>query len=469
MNTKNTTKSALMKQREQVIRDIVIIIFFAALSIMPLETFGSSGKDIVCMFSFCINGFTSVLGIINARRKHAVSVNLIYWIFTYFFMYFAPFIQYLLNKYPWNGRITDKEILQANAAILLFDLLLLVGQWMSKHVTLRKSGKRELPYFLSSTFQFSHQISIVMTLICCLLAGYVIYKVGFHGIVVSRSQATKVFYSGSNSSIKLVVESVIPAFMAYVTAEAAQKACNKSEKPLRFIILLLCILICFFPTAIPRYKMATIYGTVALVAFPQMRKRDRFFWIFVGALFFAFPMLNSFRREISAAKILSTFSNGVLSTYTNVDYDAYRMLVSSLRFVKNNGCTWGYQALGAFLFFVPRSVWPTKPVGSGSVLIRKEFGNDMFSNVSCPLVAEGCINFGLTGIALFGLFLGFFIQKTDDLYWKNNEDFKNAFSAYYFLVFQMFFLLRGDLLSGVAYTLAFVVTGFVLKKISKIQ
>lgn len=468
MNTLNTTKSTLTRQRDQIIRDIVIIIFFVALSIIPIGTFGSSEKNIVCMLSFCVNGFISVLGIACARRKYAVSMNLIYWIFTYFFMCFAPFIQYLLNKYPWNGRITEKEILRANAIILLFNLLLLVGKWISKCITAKKTGKSESHSFLSSTLQFSHKASIIMTFICCLLAGYAIFKAGFHGIVVSRSQATKVFYSGSNSSIKLIVESVIPAFMAYVTAEAAQKVCNKSEKPIRFIVLCLCTLICFFPTAIPRYKMATIYGTVALMTFPQIRKRDRFFWIFVIALFIAFPILNSFRREISAVKVLSTFSNGILSTYTNADYDAYRMLVSSLRFVKKEGCTWGYQALGALLFFVPRSIWPTKPVGSGSVLIRKEFGNDFFSNVSCPLVAEGYINFGLVGVVLFGLLLGLFIQKTDDMYWENDRDFKNAFSPYYFLVFQMFFLLRGDLLSGFAYTLAFVATGFVLKKISKI-
>ena len=89
--------------------------------------------------------------------------------------------------------------------------------------------------------------------------------------------------------------------------------------------------------------------------------------------------------------------------------------------------------------------------------------------MSCPLVAEGYINLGLVGAALFGFLLGMFSERTDSLYRNNHRDSGNDFSPYYFLVFQMFFLLRGDLMSGIAYTLAFVLTGRILKKVSEIS
>lgn len=464
MQKMNTTKKLLRIQKGKIMRSIIIIDFFAFLSLMPIVAFDAARKNIICMLSFYVNAFVFTVGIVRARQRYAISIDLIYWIFMYFFMFFAPLIQYLLNKFPWNGRISETEILQSNAIIFVFVLLYLLGKQISK-----ETSKRRKSGFLTSKLQFSRRIAVLMTFICCVLAFYTIFKAGLHGIVASRDQATKVFYSGSNTSIRLIVESVIPAFMAYVTAEAAQKVSNKSEKPLRFFVLCLCIIIGFFPTAIPRYKMATIYGTIAVIAFPQIKKKDRFFWLFVIALFLVFPVFNAFRREISLDKFLSTFGNGVLSTYTNPDYDAYRMLVSSLRYVKDEGCAWGYQALGAFLFFVPRGIWPSKPVGSGSILIRNEFGNDYFSNVSCPLVAEGYINFGLVGVALFGFLFGLFVEKTDSVYWEDNRNFENKFSPYYFLIFQIFFLLRGDFLSGIAYTLAFVLMGLVLKKISEIS
>ena len=465
----NTTKKLLRTQRDGIIRSMIIVDFFVILSVIPLGVFDPAGKSIICMLSFYVNALIFALGIVRARQRSAISIELIYWIFMYFFMFFAPLIQYLLNKFPWNGDVSETEIVQANTVVFLFVLLYMLGQQMSKRAVLKMQWKKGKADFLTSDLQFSHRVAAVMTLICCMLAFYALLKAGLHGIVASRSQATKVFYSGSNTTIRLIVESVIPAFMAYVTAESAQKVCNKAENPFRFIVLCLCILICFFPTAIPRYKMATIYGTIAVIAFPQIKKKDRFFWLFVVALFIVFPIFNTFRRELSLDKSLSVFGNGVLSTYTNADYDAYRMLVSCLRYVKDEGCTWGSQALGAFLFFVPRSIWPSKPVGSGSVLIRNEFGNDYFSNVSCPLVAEGYINFGLVGVALFGFLLGLFIEKTDNLYRNNNRNLKNDFSPYYFLVFQMFFLLRGDLMSGIAYTLAFVLMGLILKKVSEIS
>lgn len=464
----DTTKQ-LRAQREGTIRSMIVIDFFVILSVIPLGVFAPTGKSTICILSFYVNAFVFVVGIVRARRKSAISIELIFWIFMYFFMFFAPLIQYLLNQFPWNGKISETEIVQANAVILLFVLLYLLGQYIAQRAMQKSVWKKEKADFLTSDLQFSHRMATAMTLICCLLAFYAMLKAGLHGIVASRSDATKVFYSGSNTTIRLIVESVIPAFMAYATAESAQKVRNKAENPFRFIVLSLCILICFFPTAIPRYKMATIYGTIAIVTFPQIKKKDRFFWLFVVALFIAFPVFNSFRRELSLDKSSSVFGNGVLSTYANADYDAYRMLVSCLRYVGKEGCTWGAQALGAFLFFIPRSIWPSKPVGSGSVLIRHEFGNDYFSNVSCPLVAEGYMNFGLVGAALFGFLLGLFSEKTDSLYRNNSRELENDFSPYYFLVFQMFFLLRGDLMSGIAYTLAFVLTGRVLKKVSEIS
>jgi hypothetical protein len=145
------------------------------------------------------------------------------------------------------------------------------------------------------------------------------------------------------------------------------------------------------------------------------------------------------------------------------------MLVSAIRHSKTYGCTWGGQLLGAILFFVPRSVWPTKPIGSGAMLIKKELGRDAFSNISCPFIAEGMVNFGLIGVALFALFLGTLLTKLDKTYWEHFEKESKAvcFAPYLFLVFMLFFVMRGDLLSSFAYVCGFVATGFLLKPFSK--
>ena len=264
------------------------------------------------------------------------------------------------------------------------------------------------------------------------------------------------------------MDSILPGFFVFVVAEAGQRFVEKKESCLRFLLLFLCLLVCFFPTTLPRYKTAAIYGTIFLVLFPKAKKGTNFFWLFIFGMFFAFPMFNAFRHMISRDSMEAIFEDGFLSVYADVDYDAYRMLGSAIRYCAENGCTFGRQLLGSLLFFVPRAIWSSKPGGSGAMLIRDEIGSSVPSNVSCPFIAEGLVNFGIVGAIAFALILSLFIKVTDHTYNKTVAEFDNkVFSPYFLLIFMMFFVLRGDLLSGFAYSCGFAAAGFALKWISK--
>ena len=180
-------------------------------------------------------------------------------------------------------------------------------------------------------------------------------------------------------------------------------------------------------------------------------------------------MLSAFRYVVSPDSFNEIMKVGFFESYTEGDYDAYRMLVSAVRYVLKYGSTLGYQLLGVILFFIPSAIWKTKPIGSGGMLIKSEFGNDVFSNVSCPFVAEGLVNFGIFGIVLFALLLGVFISNMDKKYWNRiySGNGNLVCSPYLFLVFMLFFVMRGDLLSGFAYVCGFVVTGLILKPFAR--
>ena len=454
--------------RKEIINYMIAIAILAIVVFLPLEVIQFKEKNVLCILSFLINGLFFLFGMLSARRKYPISMRIVYWIFMFFFMYFAPLIQYLKSKYPWRGSLSDAQVLYVNAMILLFNIAFLIGGFLGKKVRVTGLPNIEVSKFLCSDFSFGKRSKVLMTLLACLLAGYSFMKTGILGIVVSRVQATKVFYSGSNSAIELIVESVIPAFMAYVVAEAAQNVSAKREKPYRLLLLLLCMLICFFPTSLPRYKTITIYGTVFLVMFPSIKKGTKFFWIFVLALFFMFPMMNSFRHMLSMKSMQEVFDEGFLSVYTDADYDAYRMLSSAISYTRARGPEWGFPLIGAILFFVPRSVWPSKPGGSGAMLIRSELGADAVANVSCPFIGEGYLNFGFIGMILFGIFMGVWVYKLDSYYWDLHKDKDYVvFSPYLFIVFMLFFMLRGDLLSSFAYLCGFVVTGYLLRTVAK--
>ena len=151
-------------------------------------------------------------------------------------------------------------------------------------------------------------------------------------------------------------------------------------------------------------------------------------------------------------------------------FDAYSMLtlVRTIELVINEGPSYGFQLLRCIILFIPRSVWSTKPVGSGAY-VGEALGLEFF-NISSPVVAEVLINFGFVFFIVGPLLLGIFNKKIDTRYWNNNESLRYI-SIYYlfFILDSTFFILRGDLLSSFAYTVGFYIPLLLLYLITKFK
>ena len=143
----------------------------------------------------------------------------------------------------------------------------------------------------------------------------------------------------------------------------------------------------------------------------------------------------------------------VKQALTSLDYDSWSNLMAAIKYSEIESITYGRQLVGAVLFFVPRSFWPNKPVGSGHfvaenmLMTRYSF---WFTNISMPFPAEGYINFGILGIILFAFILALISKITDK--WYKYNDLRLFFSLYvcFHMIF-MIFMLRGDLMSSFAY------------------
>ncbi len=67
--------------------------------------------------------------------------------------------------------------------------------------------------------------------------------------------------------------------------------------------------------------------------------------------------------------------------------------------------------LGTLLFWMPRSVWPDKPLDTGVMLAEyKEYG---FTNLSSPLWGEFFIDFGWVGLVAGMLLVGYWARRLD--------------------------------------------------------
>ena len=134
------------------------------------------------------------------------------------------------------------------------------------------------------------------------------------------------------------------------------------------LLVLLPGIIFNFPLALPRYLTLTVYLGWAVAAGLSIFKQRHAFSIFILALFMLVAPLFGVTRyagidmQQRIAHPAEIFQKAVLVS----DYDAWSSLCRTIQYTAADGNTKGRQLIGVALFFVPRSVWPTKPVGSGA-------------------------------------------------------------------------------------------------------
>jgi hypothetical protein len=172
-----------------------------------------------------------------------------------------------------------------------------------------------------------------------------------------------------------------------------------------------------------------------------------------------FPFLNNFRNFGEYTEIKLGFD---FQMFLTGDFDSYQNFAL---IVSNDIVTYGSQLLGVIFFWVPRSLWPGKPIGSGAFVADKL--NLIFSNISANYFAEGYINFGFLGIFIFLLLIAYLTAKFDKIYWTRIINLNNNFLTILYLISlgMLFFMLRGDVLSSFAYTIGFILAALFVYKI----
>ena len=136
---------------------------------------------------------------------------------------------------------------------------------------------------------------------------------------------------------------------------------------------------------------------------------------------------------------------------------------------------------------MPREFWPDKPVGSGQFLTQEYLTSltqkTLPTNISSPLIAEIILNFNFLLALLIFFIFGYFASKFDYTYKINKLELKKkkyknknyiSFTLIFYPIFTscFLFILRGDLLSGTAFTIGLLLLSYVyfqlLKKINNL-
>ena len=236
---------------------------------------------------------------------------------------------------------------------------------------------------------------------------------------------------------------------------------NSKNKWIEKTLLFFALLFFVNPLSVARFLSFCLFVPLLYLLLEYRRNNSYLFinMVFFG-LIFIFPILDIFRWFT----LLDTFDvskNFNLDYYFAGHFDAFQNFA---RIVDLDIHTYGHQILGAIFFFIPRSIWVTKPVGSG-FLLAKQAGLS-FDNISMPLVSELYLDFSFIGVFIGIFLLGFFYRRIDDKMAtiKSMDSLSTILKmiAYSEFCCLQFYLLRGNLLGAFAFSSSIMLSVFVV-------
>jgi len=179
--------------------------------------------------------------------------------------------------------------------------------------------------------------------------------------------------------------------------------------------------------------------------------------LLVSGMVLVFPAVAVFTQNHKA--ILGQFSmdqfwTQIADHYFSINYDSWANVYTSVEIVRVHGPQWGHQLLGSLLFFVPSSLWTSKPLATGIFLgnyLIAHYGM-WFTNLSAPLVGEGYLDFGYVGVVAYAVVMAYVVTVLNSLA-RQRDKWAALPMATYASVFLMI-VLRGSLMIAMGFAVA---------------
>lgn len=177
-----------------------------------------------------------------------------------------------------------------------------------------------------------------------------------------------------------------------------------------YILLFGFMLILYNPFNAPRFLLLEALMPIILITFPFIGLFRNFSIMLFGGMVFIMPILSETTRVGTNASIENVnFSPEFFLGYL----DQHKVLMHLIYMVRNEGYQFGHSTISVLLFFVPRSIWPDKPL-----VLGLEVGNELYGmglvgteNLSGPIFGDLYYDFGLIGVALGGCMVAYAFRR----------------------------------------------------------
>jgi hypothetical protein len=395
-----------------------------------------------------------------AYRGEPRLLAITFFVFIYIWGGLTAFAQTYTQIYPWGIRHAPDQPLIGMVQVLATLTVYELGQLYAMR---RKRATNP-----NWTFYISHGALFWFTVAALPLMVVGMLILGGPDILfATRAIYNRAVALGTSSvTASLIGSSLfrVPAFVSFVLTLLVLRRdwWNLEGGRRRMLIVLLVysfglMFIGNYPLSLPRQWLGVVVLTPVFMLLPWRRWQIAALGVgLVALIIFVFPYTDAFRRQgaLSGGAVERALRTSVIDNMLHKgDFDVYQQSLNAIVVTEREGYSYGKNFLGAALFWVPRKLWPDKPLGTGQTVAYKVFYPWHQTNLSSPLWMEAYWAFGWIGIIMIMGAYGLLSGRLDRSFVEARSAGHSSSAIMILLPFlsaYQFILVRGDILNGTA-------------------
>jgi hypothetical protein len=366
---------------------------------------GTPTTTLLCLALVAISAWRLTEAIALGRREVLRSM---FYVFVYVFLAMPALAQTVSGRYPLDG-------LTYEAGTVTIGLVHLVLGVLAYEVGWALAGRRRSPVVAPvPRFAFSPARSALLGLIGVAVTVVLVWQNGLASFFTSRQETTATL-TGSSDTIGPyyavqdktagLVAIFLSQFLVFVALFAILYSRRHGLWPRqdtlrdfgwRLLIgaLVVANVVVNNPLGNGRWWFCLLAVAFVSIYLPLDRPHSQRLYV-AGALLlllFSFAFLDAFRY--TGVTTTTEVTGPSRTLVENGTYAMFQMELNGVRYVEDHGHTGGQQLAGSAFGFVPRSVWPDKPVATGQLIDPRYLR-------AASAWTEAQVDFGTVGVVVF--------------------------------------------------------------------
>ncbi|MCC4266748.1 O-antigen polymerase [Microbacterium schleiferi] len=381
----------------------VVLLVVTLLASTISDSYGSLGVASGAYLAANVALFAYI--VLHSRRG---GVSLITGFFFLFFIAIPAYLQIDAGVFPFNSSYAWQQLLTGFAIFSVAQLAYLVAEMQvdsSRPTRIRALGQEmRAPFFRKAS-------------VAILLANVAIIAFVGSRLFLTRTERGGEIASAEGGWLQLLFIGRSISLVGVLICLQLLIGDTESRRSSGFRLVALLSFATFlmlnYPPGLSRFQLlGSVIAIVAvLTSFFRRSRKVLFALIAPVFLLLFFPTIKALGNG-GEIDIAGAVGRDVGNYLLGVDFDGFKQTVDSWIYVDRfDVLRWGENFLGAALFWVPRDLWPGKPVDSGGI-VSGALGY-RYTNVSNPLPAEAYLSFGYVGVLLVFILLGLIVTRVE--------------------------------------------------------